>query len=111
METETRARSDRVEDERAAFDEGTVHERSHAWHKRVEHVFHSRNTQRGEELFERLIAEAIGTGGRVLDAGCGSGDTARQAVAQGASQVLAVDLSKRFLEMAVERGDGEGRIE
>jgi SAM-dependent methyltransferase len=111
MGAETRASSTRIDSERAAYDEGAVFERSDAWNRRVPHVFSAPNTERGEGLFTRLIAEAVQGGGRVLDAGCATGETARQAVELGASKVLAVDLSERFLEEARQRGDGEGKIE
>jgi SAM-dependent methyltransferase len=111
MNAETRASSAQVDSERAAYDEGTVFERSNAWNQRVPHVFGAPNTERGELLFCELIAMAVGSGGRVLDVGCGIGETARQAVELGASEVLAVDLSERFLQDAQRRGDGDGRIE
>jgi SAM-dependent methyltransferase len=111
MDSETRAGSAQVDSERAAYDEGTVFEQSDAWNQRVPHVFHAPNTERGELLFAQLIAEAVRSGGRVLDAGCGTGETARQTVELGASSVLAVDLSERFLRDAQQRGDGGGRIE
>jgi 2-polyprenyl-3-methyl-5-hydroxy-6-metoxy-1,4-benzoquinol methylase len=111
MGAETRARSTAVESERAAYDEGAVLERSNAWVQRVHHVLETPNTVRGERLFARLIAESVRNGGRVLDIGCATGQTARQAVELGASEVLAVDLSRRFLEEAERLGDGEGKIE
>ena len=111
MDAEPRAGATQLDSERAAYDEGVVFERSASWNLRVPHVFHGPNTERGEALFVQLCAEAVQSGGRVLDAGCGTGETARQAVERGASQVMAVDLSERFLREARQRGDGEGRIE
>lgn len=111
MDAETRAGSAQVDSERAAYDEGSVFEQSDAWNQRVPHVFHAPNTERGELLFAQLIADAVRGGGRVLDAGCGTGEIARQAVELGASEVLAIDLSERFLLDARQRGDGKGRIE
>jgi SAM-dependent methyltransferase len=111
MGAETRAGSTAVASERAAYEEGVVLERSDAWVQRVHHVLETPNTLRGERLFARLIAESVQNGGRVLDAGCATGQTARQAVALGASEVLAVDLSERFLEEAERLGDGEGKID
>ncbi len=75
------------------------------------HVLETPNTVRGERLFAQLIAESVRNGGRVLDIGCATGQTARQAVELGAGEVLAVDLSQRFLEEAERLGDGEGKIE
>ena len=111
MDSETRAGSTQVDSERAAYDEGPVLERSKAWNQRVPHVFHAPDTKRGEVIFAQLIAKAVQSGGRVLDAGCGTGETARQAVELGASEVLAVDLSERLLREAKQRSDGEGQIE
>jgi 2-polyprenyl-3-methyl-5-hydroxy-6-metoxy-1,4-benzoquinol methylase len=111
MGAESRAGSTAVESERAAYDEGAVLERSDAWVQRVHHVLETPNTLRGERLFARLIAESVQNGGRVLDAGCATGETARQAVELGAGEVLAVDLSERFLDEAERLGDGEGRID
>src|SRR5512147_1537851 len=111
MNAETRAGSTQVDSERAAYDEGPVFERSDAWNQRVPHVFHAPDTKRGEVIFAQLIADAVQSGGRVLEAGCGTGETARQAVELGASEVLAVDLSERLLREAQQRGDGEGQIE
>jgi SAM-dependent methyltransferase len=111
MDTETRAASAQVDSERAAYDEGIVFERSHAWNQRVPHVFQAPNTERGEALFAQLIAETVRSGGSVLDAGCGTGETARQAIELGAREVLAVELSERFLQEAQRRGDAEGKIE
>ena len=80
MDAETRAASAHVDSERAAYDEGAVFERSDAWNRRVPHVFGAPNTERGEELFAQLIAETVEGGGRVLDVGCGTGETAPQAI-------------------------------
>jgi SAM-dependent methyltransferase len=111
MLTGSRATETEVESERAAYDEGAVFEQSDAWNQRVPHVFQAPNTERGEALFAQLMADAVRSGGRVLDAGCATGETARQTVQLGASEVLAVDLSERFLQKARQLGDGEGRIE
>jgi SAM-dependent methyltransferase len=111
METETRTTTGNVQAERLAYEEGEVLDRSFAWVERVHHVLEVPDTVRGEQLFEQLIREAVANGGRVLEAGCASGITARQVVALGAEEVLAVDLSHRFLDQAVEGGDGNGKIE
>jgi len=111
MDTETRAASTQVDSERAAYDEGVVFERSDTWNRRVPHVFRAPNTERGESLFAQLVGDSVQGGGRALDAGCGTGETARQAVELGASEVLAVELSERFLQEAQRRGDADGKIE
>jgi len=89
--------SERAERERAAYDEGRVKERSHAWMTRFEHIFDGRNTRRGEAEWESLIRQAVEGGGRVLDVGCGEGVTARLALACGATYVLGIDISEREL--------------
>jgi SAM-dependent methyltransferase len=111
MDTETRAASAQVDSERAAYEEGVVFERSDAWNRRVPHVFRAPNTERGESRFAQLIGDAVQGGGRALDAGCGTGETARQVLELGASEVLAVELSERFLQEAERRGDAEGKID
>jgi SAM-dependent methyltransferase len=95
--------AERAGRERAAYDEGRVHERSHAWHRRALHVFECRNTLRGEETWQALIREAVGHGGRVLDVGCGDGETARLALSSGATYVLGIDISERQLAGALPR--------
>jgi SAM-dependent methyltransferase len=52
--------------------------------------------------FQRLLPPLQGK--RVLDLGCGLGNFAREAVARGARQVIAVDLSERMLAEARARG-------
>ena len=85
--------------ERAAYDRG-VHERSEAWHRRASHVLECANTRRGDELWKRLIRDAVSDGGRVLDVGCGKGSTARRAHESGASYVLGIDISEHQLARA-----------
>jgi SAM-dependent methyltransferase len=111
MAAGTRTGASATEAERAAYEEGVVLERSDAWNQRVPHVRDAPNTERGERLFADLIENAVGRGGRVLDAGCATGQTARQAAEAGATEVLAVDLSPSFLEQARQLGDHDGRIQ
>jgi SAM-dependent methyltransferase len=100
--------TERSERERQAYDEGVVAERSAAWHRRVPHVLDSPNTLRGEELWRTLIREAVGSGGRVLDVGCGSGATAMLALESGASYALGVEISASQLDT---RRAEPGRLE
>lgn len=93
--------AERARRERAAYADD-VHERSDTWHRRAMHVLEGPNTRRGEEIWEALIRQAVGGGGRVLDVGCGDGATARQALRCGASYVLGVEISERRLELARE---------
>jgi SAM-dependent methyltransferase len=94
--------SERARRERAAYDEGLVYERNDAWHRRARHVLEGPNTRRGEQLWESLIRDAVGDGGRVLDVGCGDGSTARLALDCGATYVLGVEISERQLSGARE---------
>jgi hypothetical protein len=94
METEARTTTGNVQAERRAYEEGEVLDRSFARVARVHHVLEVPDTVRGEQLFEHPIREAVANGGRVLEAECASGITARQVVAVGADEVLAVDLSR-----------------
>lgn len=89
--------TERARRERAAYDRGSVHERSDCWHTRALHVLECPNTRRGEETWTRLIRDAVADGGRVLDVGCGHGATARLAHACGATYVLGIDISERQL--------------
>ena len=88
-------RAERARRERAAYEEGNVHERSHRWHQRAWHVLGAPNTRRGEEIWTALIQEAVGDGGRVLDVGCGDGATGRLALQSGATYVLGLEISER----------------
>lgn len=95
--------AERSQREREAYDEGVVAERSLAWYRRVPHVYESPNTLRGERIWEGLIREAVGSGGHVLDVGCGTGATAALALKCGASYALGVEISVRQLDEAWER--------
>jgi len=89
--------SERTGRERLVYDEGGVDDRSRAWHARARHVLEGPNTLRGEAAWSALIHEAVGHGGRVLDVGCGTGNTALRALSCGATYVLGVDISERQL--------------
>lgn len=102
--------AERARRERAAYDEGGVYERSHTWHRRARHVLEGPNTRRGEETWDALIRDAVGSGGRVLDVGCGRGATARRALRNGAAYVLGIELSERQLAAARETAI-PGRLE
>ena len=103
--------AERARRERAAYDDGGVHERSHEWHLRAHHVFEGPNTQRGEEAWAALIRRAVGDGGRVLDVGCGDGSTARLALECGAASVLGIEISERQLTSARKGEHPPGRLE
>jgi SAM-dependent methyltransferase len=90
---------DRAERERKAYDEGSVYERSHEIHMRFRHVFESPNTRRGDDLWEGLLRQAV-PGKRVLELGCAEGDNCLKIAAFGATYVLGVDVSERFLARA-----------
>ena len=99
----------RVERERAAYDQGSVWEHSHRWHRRFEHVFTSPNTRRHERLFEDLLQSTVG-GKRVLEIGCGDGQNATLLLSFGAAFVFGIDVSETFLERAQRRAI-PGRLE
>ncbi|MBM3369656.1 MAG: magnesium protoporphyrin IX methyltransferase [Betaproteobacteria bacterium] len=69
----------------------------------------------GRERMRANMLDALGTdlqGRRILDAGCGAGAIAIELARRGAD-VLAVDLSRQFIELAKERAarvPSEGRI-
>jgi SAM-dependent methyltransferase len=92
--------AERTGRERVAYDEGRIQERSRAWHARASHVLGCPNTLRGEETWRQLIRETVGRGGRALDVGCASGNTAKRALSSGATYVLGVDISERQLARA-----------
>ena len=62
----------RVERERQSYDEGSVWEVNHGWHRRFSHVFECPNTVRYEQLAVEHILERT-AGARVLEIGCGFG--------------------------------------
>jgi SAM-dependent methyltransferase len=100
---------DRVERERAAYDEGDVWAESNRWHKRFPHVFSCPNTVRHERLFEELLRSAV-TGKRVLELGCGDGENAARLLSFGAEYVYGIDVSDAFLARAQQRSV-PGRLE
>jgi ubiquinone/menaquinone biosynthesis C-methylase UbiE len=58
---------------------------------------------------ERLrLAAAVAVGDQVLDVGCGTGESSRDAARAGAAGVLGVDLSARMLEVARRLSGEEG---
>jgi SAM-dependent methyltransferase len=61
-------------------------------------------------LGHRVMAELdLAAGERVLDVGCGAGETSLELAAQGA-EVLGVDISRPLLEVARRRAEGQGRV-
>ncbi|HEX5616987.1 MAG TPA: methyltransferase domain-containing protein [Solirubrobacteraceae bacterium] len=63
-----------------------------------------------QALYPHLrAAAAIGRGERVLDIGCGAGQTTRDA-AQAAGAVLGIDVSEALLELARERSAGLANV-
>jgi SAM-dependent methyltransferase len=101
---------DRAEREQIAYDENDVFENSVRWHRRVIHVVHGPNTMLGEERFEGLAREAA-AGGRVLDVGCGRGESSKELLELGAAHVRGVDVSQKWIGHAKERYERPGVLE
>lgn len=89
----------RADRERKAYDEDNVYDVSHKWHSRFRHVFECPNTLRHEHFFEEIL-RTHAKGNRVLDIGCGKGDTSRIIYAFGPRFVRGIDVSKSFIAEA-----------
>lgn len=61
------------------------------------------NTVHGERVFSRALAPAAWEE-RVLDVGCGSGHSTREALRLGARYVLGIDVSQSMVDQAVACG-------
>lgn len=81
----------------------------HTWHGRFPHVFQGPNTRRAEERFDSLAHAAV-AGRRVLDMGCGSGESSLRLLDLGAAYVLGVDVSATAIERARAHAQA-GRLE
>jgi len=103
------AAASRAERERVAYDEQGVFEASNAWHVRFRHVFESPNTLRNERLFEQRLRARVG-GARVLDIGCGDGESSERLLGLGAACVRGIDVAETFIERAKLR-EQPGRLE
>lgn len=99
----------RAERERAAYDEQGVFEASHGWHVRFRHVFECPNTRRNERLFEERLRAGV-AGARVLDIGCGDGDSSERLLDLGAAYVRGIDIAQTFIARAKAR-ERTGRLE
>jgi SAM-dependent methyltransferase len=102
--------AERARREAAAYDEDSVWERNHAWNLRVPHVLAGPNTVHGEQLAERLMAEAVAGGGRALDVGCGDGHSSEAVLELGGSYVLGIDVAPSMIQKAKEL-EQPGRME
>jgi SAM-dependent methyltransferase len=102
---------ERARREQEAYDEQRVWEHHHGWHQRVHHVLENPNTQRAEEAFEALIAEALRGGGRALDVGCAGGSSSKRAIDLGASYVFGFDVAESMVAEARELFEEPGRLE
>lgn len=101
---------DRAQREQIAYDEHHVFENSKRWHARVMHVMDGPNTLLGEERFEAYAREAA-AGGRVLDVGCGRGESSKELLELGAAQVRGVDVSQKWIGHAKETYERPGVLE
>lgn len=95
----------REERERVAWDENDVWGRCDAWMGRVEHVFGGPNTRYGERLYDERIAAAA-AGARVLDIGCGQGESTFKLLAYRPAHVLGIDISQLMIARARARAEG-----
>jgi len=86
-----------------------VAETSRQWLVRFIHVARSPNTLHGEARFEAILRAAADRG-RVLDLGCGEGESSSKLHAMGAAHVLGVDVSETEIAKAREREIG-GQLE
>jgi 2-polyprenyl-3-methyl-5-hydroxy-6-metoxy-1,4-benzoquinol methylase len=94
----------RAEKEKKAYDEDNVWEHSNRWHMKFRHVLQSPNTIRGERLFQELIKRNV-AGKKILDIGCGGGESSRQLLSSGAKFVYGIDISEKFIIKAKEKGE------
>ncbi len=91
---------DRINREKAAYDEGGVWEASHRIQRKFYHLFDCRNTRRAENFFqEKLSANCRGR--IVLDYGCLDGGLTPKYRALGASRVIGIDISENGIEKAI----------
>ncbi|HXB64347.1 MAG TPA: class I SAM-dependent methyltransferase [Solirubrobacteraceae bacterium] len=100
---------ERARREQEAYDEHGVEEAMVAWHGRFPHVFQSPNTRRGERRFDALTRATV-AGGRVLDMGCGDGESSARLLEMGAAYVLGIDISQAAIARAQPRAV-PGRLE
>jgi len=96
--SESNARSER---EKAAYDKGNVFAVSDFYHRRTQ-VFQYPNTRRHEQLFMRLM-ERCARNARVLEIGCGDGTECERLFQLGASYVLGIDISEKWITEARKR--------
>ncbi len=99
----------RAKSEKKAYDKNNFWEHSHKWHLKFRHVFECPNTIRHERILFNIIKSNISRK-RVLDIGCGSGISSQNLHFYGASYVLGIDISERFISEAKKR-EIKGRLE
>jgi SAM-dependent methyltransferase len=95
----TNASAERVNREKASYDEGSVYEESVKFQGRFLHVFHCNNTRRGEALFSDTVRSAA-KGADVLDYGCLHGAAFPEFFAAGAASVTGIDISEKGIAEA-----------
>lgn len=93
--------------ERAAYDEGGVDAAMAEWHGRFPHVFTGPNTRRHEDAFDAETRRAV-AGGRVIDIGCGPGETSVRLLEMGAGSVVGIDVSETEIAKGRDRAAQHG---
>ena len=94
----------RIINEKKAYDEEGVFERSHAIHSRFSHVFNSPNTLKGTQYCFGKICE-YANNAHVLEIGSGNGEFAEEVLgAVAPASYTGVEISQTFLSEAKARG-------
>jgi 2-polyprenyl-3-methyl-5-hydroxy-6-metoxy-1,4-benzoquinol methylase len=100
----------REQREQKAWNEDRVWERCNAWTSRVIHVLRGPNTRRGEERCEAIIAAAAHDA-RVLDVGCGRGESTLELLRYGPAHVLGIDISSEMIAVARDGAESVDRVD
>ena len=97
--------TERIANEKAAYDGGTVHKESSALQARFHHVFECPNSQRGERYLDEVV-ERYARNKDLLDYGCYDGWMTPRFEAMGPSSITGLDISENAIAKAKnEHGD------
>lgn len=100
----------REQREQKAWNEDRVWERCNAWTSRVIHVLKGPNTRRGEQRCDKIIAAAA-RDARVLDVGCGRGESTLQLLGYEPAYVLGIDISHEMIAVARDSAEGSDSVD